>query len=449
MQKINIQTLLSDWAEKEKKKIEVDKKRRYLHFDARIKSIGHRLINEISNPDYVIGRFFYPFIKDVQITRRYKRNTEGVKFIESKRRPICYASHKDAFIFSWYAYILNYLYEIKIKGLGISNNAIAYRSFLRKNNVHFAKEVFNFIKIKKECVVLCFDIVNFFDSLDHKIVKSVWKNLLIDTDLIENNGLPKDHYAVFKASTKYSFAIKKNIFKFFKIDKKNIKSFSKICEQEDFQKIVRTVGLIQKNNEKKGVPQGIAVSSVLSNAYMIDFDLAVAQYVAGFDGLYRRYSDDIIVVCEKDNYRNTEVFIKEQIAKLKLEIQSEKTEIRLFSIDDQKKINCTDENGKQSKLQYLGIQTDGLEEKFRGKTVAKFYRRIAWRTKREFWLSRKSKNNIAQKRLNKRFAYSENRNFMSYARMAVSLLNSKKLKEQFSVKKIVQIIGRKVKKYKK
>jgi hypothetical protein len=58
MQKINIKPLLADWARKEKEKIEAGKKRRYLHFDARINSVGKRLVEEISNPEYVVRRFF-------------------------------------------------------------------------------------------------------------------------------------------------------------------------------------------------------------------------------------------------------------------------------------------------------------------------------------------------------------------------------------------------------
>lgn len=452
MQNIDIKTLLVKWREKEKKKIETDGKRKYLHFDARIKSVSSRLVQEISNPDYVIRRFFYPFIQDIQIIRKFKKEND-VKMVKPKPRPLCYASHKDAFIFSWYAFILNHLYEIKIKELSIDKNVIAYRGSLGKNNVHFAREVFDFIKRKKECAVLCFDIVSFFDSLDHKIIKNGWHNLLVGTslieDMIEDSSLPKDHFAVYKASTNYSFSVKKNLFKFFGIDKNTRKKYSKICEQDDFQKKVRIVGLIQKNNLKKGVPQGIAVSSVLSNAYMSDFDLAISRYVADFNGLYRRYSDDIIVVCDIKNYKEVEEFIKQQILKIKLEIQSTKTEIRLFSVDGQGKINCTDENGIQSKLQYLGIQTNGLEEEFRGKTVAKFYRKLTWKTKREVNLARKSKNNIAQKRLNKEVIYTKERKFLDYARMAGNELDSEKLKKQFSDKKVIQIIGRKVKKYKK
>ena len=445
MKLIDIKALLSDWLGKEKQKIEEDKKRRYLHFDARIKNVGRKLVSEVSSPDYVVGRFFYPFIRDIQITRRYKKEN-GKKIIDKKERPLCYASHKDAFIFSWYGYILSYLYEAKVKRLNISENAIAYRSYLGKNNARFAREVYDFIKKKDNCAVLCFDIVSFFDSLNHKILKNSWKQLLDEAGLLENGGMPKDHFAVYKASTKYSFAVKKNIFKYFGINKANIKTFDKICSQSDFQNIVRKVGLIRKHDEEKGVPQGLAVSSVLSNAYMIDFDLVVASYIKELGGLYRRYSDDIIIVCDLSNYKDAEEFVKAEIAKLKLEIQSSKTEIRLFSTDKFGRKICTDENGNKAKLQYLGIKTDGNNDELRGKTTSKFYRKLTWKTKKEAQRSRKSKNKIATKRIYKQVIYSDNRKFLDYAKMVGRELNSDNIKKQFSGENVAKIIRRKVNK---
>lgn len=448
MQKINISELLANWARREKLKIEEVKKRRYLHFDAPIKSVGLRLVKEISNPDFVIRRFFYPFVQDTQTIRKYKTDKDK-KYVGTKDRPICYASHKDAFIFSWYAHLLNHLYELKLDELGISENVIAYRSKLKKNNVHFAKDVFDFIRSKGDCAVLCFDVIKFFDSLDHRLLKNVWRSLLADHGMLINNNLPADHYSVYKASTEYSIATKKNLLNFFKIDNKNLKEISKFCDLKQFREIVRMVGLIHKNKTKKGVPQGIAVSSVLSNMYMLGFDKSMAEYAGQNNGLYRRYSDDIIMVCDKIKYPEVKKFVCEKIADLKLEIQSEKTEIRLFSVESDGALSCVDEENNVAELQYLGIQTNGRREILRGKTVAKYQRRITGSVKKEIILAKKSKNQIAKKRLNKKYIHTEKRSFIAYAKMSTKILKSDELKKQFSERQIIKVIDRKISKYSK
>jgi len=448
MQQINIKALSSEWAKREKEKIEENGKRKYLHFDARIKSVGKRLVEEVTNPDYVVGRFFYPFVQDTQVIRKYKNNN-GSKYVAPKDRPICYASHKDAFIFSWYGFLLNSIYEQRIKQLGIDSNVIAYRTDLHRNNIHFAKEVFDFVGAKGDCAVLCFDIEKFFDTLDHKILKSAWRDLLVGTSL-DNGGLPEDHYAVLKAATNFSFSVKKNLYKFFGIDKKTFRQFSAICSLDQFKSIVRKVGLIQQNPDKKGVPQGIAISCVLSNAYMLGFDIAVSGHVKSIGGLYRRYCDDIIIVCDKRDYAAVEKFVLDQIAKLKLVIQKEKTDVRLFSVSANREVSCEDEKGNKASLQYLGVVTDGVIATFRGKTIAKFYRRVTGAVQRELVIAKKNKHNkLARKRLNKKFIHSKQRSFTAYAKMGAEVLNSDELQKQFSPDSLSKIIGRKIRKYKK
>ena len=114
------------WLEKEKRKIENKKKGRYLHFDARIKTIGKKMANEIQNPDYIVRRFFYPFVKLKKDDRKYRYDENGKKYVKAKPRIIQYASHKDAVIYSWYSYVLSALYEKQIKKYGISKILFAY-----------------------------------------------------------------------------------------------------------------------------------------------------------------------------------------------------------------------------------------------------------------------------------------------------------------------------------
>ncbi|MBD5807125.1 hypothetical protein [Limosilactobacillus walteri] len=59
------------------------------------------------------------------------------------------------------------------------------------------------------------------------------------------------------------------------------------------------INLSPKN--RIGIPQGTAVSAVLANIYMIQFDYLLADTISKYNGIYRRYSDDfIIVIPQKD-----------------------------------------------------------------------------------------------------------------------------------------------------
>ena len=86
------------------------------------------------------------------------------------------------------------------KNIELSNSISAYRQILTddkikfKNNVHFAKDIFDEIKNRENCVVLAFDIENFFPTLNHKKLKLIWAKIL------GCKALPKDHYNIFKAA---------------------------------------------------------------------------------------------------------------------------------------------------------------------------------------------------------------------------------------------------------
>lgn len=56
----------------------------------------------------------------------------------------------------------------------------------------------------------------------------------------------------------------------------------------------RVINLSPKNH--LGILQGTAVSAILANIYMIAFDEFVANLIENYHGLYRRYSDDFIIV---------------------------------------------------------------------------------------------------------------------------------------------------------
>lgn len=84
--------------------------------------------------------------------------------------------------------------------------AIAYRripvspdSESNKCNIHFAKEVFEEVKSRANCVAVCYDIENFFPSLNHDYLKKCW------CELFGADRLDEINYKIFKAITDYSF----------------------------------------------------------------------------------------------------------------------------------------------------------------------------------------------------------------------------------------------------
>src|SRR5690606_34052824 len=75
----------------------------------------------------------------------------------------------------------------------------------------------------------------------------------------------------------------------------------------------------QKQNEQKeliGIPQGLPISALLANIYMLNFDETVInEIVLKHDVFYRRYSDDIIMICNESQIKLIEDFIKNEMIK--------------------------------------------------------------------------------------------------------------------------------------
>ncbi|MFA6101396.1 MAG: reverse transcriptase domain-containing protein [Victivallaceae bacterium] len=79
----------------------------------------------------------------------------------------------------------------------------------------------------------------------------------------------------------------------------------------------------------KGVPQGLAISNILANIYMQDFD----KLGEVLSTKYQRYVDDIIVICPKSSISKVLHCLHIEIAKLGLEFNADKTEIGCIGSD--------------------------------------------------------------------------------------------------------------------
>ncbi len=412
--------------------------RTYAHFDKRLSfnSAWHK----ISNPKYIETHSFYPFFKYTLTFNKYNK-CDGIK---EKTRDVAYASHIDRYVYMFYSYKFNKVYNKKLSMLDMDKNVIAYRDNIGKNNIHFSKEAFDFMKDNNPCYVMIGDFTGFFDNLEDKYLKKMLCSLL------EVNNLKNDYYAVFKNITKYSYWDIKDLFYLHNLssDNKDFQKSLKILNEKDtvlnlneFRKNKRKY--LKINKEGFGIPQGSPISAVLSNIYMLDFDLKIKTWVENLEGKYMRYSDDFIIIIPKKNIQNSNLilnFIENEVANIpKLELQTSKTYFYEFinNTISKIKINRNESNkskteiccskANKSSIDYLGFTFDGNYVYIRDKTISKYYRRLNKKIKTIIKCNgiTKNGNKISCKNLYEKYsikgATNNKGNFISYVQRATKI----------------------------
>ncbi len=379
------------------------KDRGYPHFTNKTPLKSKKDIErKISNPDYICRHSFSPLLLKQIKQRRYKKfylngiekrshktKKNGKVISNTKIREILYATHIDAHIYSYYTQKIitpkyeNYLNQNK----ELSKSITAYRQIETndgkkfKNNVHFAKDVFDEIKKRETCIVLAFDIENFFPTLNHKKLKLIWSKIL------GTKSLPKDHYNIFKAVTKFSY-VKLNDLKTVNghFDEKKLSKLKQKGKHTFFENIKNLINsniIIYKNQKKKdgeiiGIPQGLPISALLANIYMLPFDeRIIEQLVITKNVFYRRYSDDIIIICNANQVPEIENYVLNEIKNIDLTISRDKTEKTLFKVEKNKLQSFEiKDNGfkKNVPLKYLGFEFYGYQTLLKSKNLASFYR---------------------------------------------------------------------------
>lgn len=415
------------------------KNKRYTHFDSKkgIKLVRHL----VENTNWVSHHGFYPFIHYEIKMVKYN----GIKR-KDKGRHIYYSAHIDRYIYALYANKINSLYNQRANKDCINQCAIAYRNCLHKNNIHFAKEVFDFIKKVKDCFVIIGDFTNFFDSLDHIYLKGRLKDLLSVT------RLPDDFYAVYKNITKFAYIDYQDLLNVTGMTRKNFGRLKRALNVVEFHHVKKQY--LRRNQKSYGIPQGAAISSVLSNVYMLEFDKKINDYTSSLHCLYRRYSDDFMLVIPKQSGISLNEFwtrINNIIQCIpQLDLQPDKTKVFELTGSEVKNINNILFPGQMcgnNNISYLGFTFDGSKVYIRDKTIHKYYSRLYHKIATINKYSELYKRNVFRKTLYERYTHLGNKNpwnckcgFLSYVNRAAKILGDEsiKLKTKSHIKKIGQ-----------
>ncbi|MBG0509174.1 hypothetical protein I3J13_10410 [Agrobacterium sp. MOPV5] len=370
--------------------------KKYLHFD---RSIGKDELSTLANDPAAVARHaFFPLIRFHETWTKFRRDGKRTK----KVRPLRYAARIDAAIYSRYRSILSMAYEEELTRRSLLDVPVAYRKLPKsgggnKCNIEISRDVFSFIKRTGDCVVTVVDIKSYFESLSHYRIKETWEMLL-------GSPMSADHAAVYRNLTRYSVVDYDKIITRLKLYEKpfagsrvsrrrrvidDMKSsrLKQLCTPADFRKLIAgsdpsTPSLIQKNGFNFGIPQGTPISDLVANFYLIDFDHEINKWVNELGGLYRRYSDDIIVVLPAVATKaplETKTFLQERIQHYgdRLIIQDKKVSVVRFErLGSAIKFSHVFGSSSRNGLEYLGFEYDGNRVKIRNSTLSNAWRKM-------------------------------------------------------------------------
>lgn len=170
----------------------------------------------------------------------------------------------------------------------------------------------------------CISIPTLRDKICLKIIHLfLYSSFLAD---ISKQEIPQTHIKNLKAElNNYEYFIKIDIEKFYNNLNHEIlkKQLSKNIDYYEVGLVMKAV-LNETNGVSvtKGVPQGVSISNILSDIYMMDFD----KEFSNRDGIYYiRYVDDILILCNKKDSEELKEKLKTRITDtLKLSIHKDK-----------------------------------------------------------------------------------------------------------------------------
>lgn len=374
--------------------------KQYPHFDAPLSlSEMEHIANDTSA---VKSNKFYPFLRYVNSYRPFRPKGEA-----PKTREIRYCSRRDAAIFSRYRFGLSKLYEKELTRRGLADCVLAYRripvkpgSSSGKCNIHHAKLAFDLIIGLGDCCAVVMDITKYFEHLDHAQIKRQWR------DLLGVSELPDDHYAVFKAITRYRFVDSKKAYEalgFFGTKPSGIPGYltpkkympKQLCSPQEFRDKIggEAAGypdLIERREKPYGIPQGAPLSDLLANLYLLDFDTEMHGTLSSMGGFYMRYSDDLLLIIPGSADDTLEMMeqVRKQIRDfgIHLEIKERKCSVHRFrrmAGGGQSHQHVFPIGKNSNGLSYLGFRFDGEHVHLRDRTLGGFWRKASAMLSRE------------------------------------------------------------------
>jgi RNA-directed DNA polymerase len=395
---IDYKTALVQWLASERQRVRSKKLfkkgfiggRLYPHFDAPLnldsnpRALG-LLLHRLSSPTNIMRWPFFPFILQNRRMRQYRHNDRSLPPVVKsnqklhthiKSRPIMTSAHKDACLFSLFSYIFTPYYETFLTTHALDTHVVAYRSISGKNNVDFARKAYDYMHSQPELGCLLIDIKGFFDNIDHRQLENSLCTVL------ECESLPSEIQYVFDNLTRYRYAHEDKIYSELKrngrkylVPVPGTKHSKKICKIEDYNKYIDNGNVVKTNTSSHGIPQGTPISGILANISLISFDLAVSRMLASYPiHFYQRYSDDIVVVCPKDEIEGIYRFLLDELNKIGLKASTKKTEAFIKKADTITNVVSLLEpkaSARRQNIQYLGLEWTGKQILLRPSTIAR------------------------------------------------------------------------------
>lgn len=349
--------------------------KKYLHFDSSYgASSSRKLVSKIYkngiDEKYVKHFCHYPLIVQYKKQIKYKSGKKKIK-----HRKISLVSHRDSILLKVYCELLTPNYECFLKGHNLENEVVAYRK--KHSNIDTAKEVFDFIKKssvenRNNIYVIKGDFKDYFNNLDHNAIKI---NLM---KVLDVKRLTDDWYSVYKFITKSAYVNHSEL------PKKGIKYSYCKCAKEFPKFISENNIVIHRSSKRKGIPQGTPISGIIANIYAFDMDRELKKIAEKYNGIYRRYSDDFILVFndDLDNEDIEDIYLNKMgriVDDAKQKLEHTKTKIYEFKngvicgqyhLNNDKKL-VSDKTTKP-KLTYLGFDFDGNKVLLRNGTLSRF-----------------------------------------------------------------------------
>lgn len=404
--------------------------RGYRHFDNPVSEAW--ALAYVANAQNIEQHRFWPFIAYSKSAPRYNSSAHKT---EEKIRPIAYASHADSQVFAYYSQLIGREYERYVASAGLSESVIGYRA-LGKSNVDLAAEAFDQIERFGPCMALGFDVSRFFDNIRHEVLKRNWAKTLGE------QWLPKDHYAVFRALTRFAVVDRNAMLGALGMSEQDYaRGRSRVCSTENFRTSIAP--LIRRNDADFGIPQGSPLSALASNLSMIEFDTYVANKVSETGGIYRRYSDDVLIVCGADQASSIEAEVKGALKYIGLELKDSKT-VRCRFTAAGNQVQTAD----GSSLPYLGFTFNGRHRLVRSSSLSRHWRRLHSKVhavERNAIHADEGITELFRKDIYERFTHlGATPNFIHYVYRASRTMHSKAIRRQ--VRRHMGIVDRAIRK---